>query len=250
MLEAEARADSGSIEPGGRPLRGSGVTSGLVADWLRQLILNGDLPPGARLRQETIAAKAGSSRLPVREALRTLEGEGLVALEPNKGARVTSLDLRELDLLYSTRAALEPIIVSDSMSAITDQAIAQCRAILERIEAGVSTVDFLLLDRDFHLLTYSGCSSQHLLSVVERLWNATQGYRRAFVTRHDPEWHEVTTMDHRLIMNAVSHRNSELAAKLVTAHIVRTQVALRASPHIFAAYREVQVPVDLPPLVH
>ncbi|MDO5684172.1 MAG: GntR family transcriptional regulator [Propionibacteriaceae bacterium] len=248
MLEADGPNPEPSGETGGRSSRGAGVTSALVTDWLRQLILNGDLPPGTRLRQETVAAKAGSSRLPVREALRTLEGEGLVALEPNKGARVTSLDLRELDLLYSTRASLEPIIIADSMGAITDEAIAQCEAILRRIEEGVTIVDFLLLDRDFHLLTYRGCSSQHLLSVVERLWNATQGYRRAFVARHDPEWQEVTTMDHRLIMQAVRRRNSELAAKLITAHIVRTQVALRSSPSVFSAARAGPAPVELPHL--
>lgn len=84
--------------------RASSGASRRVADYLRNAILAGEIGVGQRIPQETLATRLGASRLPVREALRTLEGEGLVILEPNKGARVTNLDAEELRvLLYIAR---------------------------------------------------------------------------------------------------------------------------------------------------
>jgi DNA-binding GntR family transcriptional regulator len=211
-----------------------GGASRRIADYLRHAILNEEFAAGERIRQETLAQRLGASRLPVREALRTLEGEGLVTLEPNKGARVTALDPAELDLLYGTRLRLEPFVMADSVPRLSDSRITRAGQILDEIESGVSTVNFLVLDREFHLLTYEGCRSSHLTSIVERLWNSTQHYRRAFVTQTGPDWVESTNLEHRLLHGALVDRNPEVAAALVASHITRTRVALRRSPDVFS----------------
>ncbi len=232
----------------GRSPRPEGGTIAHVADYLRQQIADGMLLPGQRLRQEQVAAETGTSRLPVREALRILEGEGLVWLEPNKGARVTSLDMHELDLVYSTRAAIEPLVIADSMHYISDGQVAEAREIVRSMEQTASPIDFLVLDRDFHLLTYRGCSSQQLLSIVERLWNATQQYRRVFMTSTGPDWREQTDIEHRLLLAAVEARSPELAAHLVATHITRTRVALRSRPELFVhetAPRPVEIDLEV-----
>ncbi len=213
------------------PTRGS---SAVVADYLRQEILDGRLVPGQRIRQEAVANSTGASRLPVREALRTLEGEGLVVLEPNRGARVTALDLHECDMLYSSRARIEPLVLADSVERISEETIVRLGEILDQIEAGVDLVDFLLLDRDFHLLSYSGCESGQLLSIVERLWNSTQQYRRAFSSRTGPQWLEDTNLEHRLLLRAIEARDGEVAGGIIATHITRTRRALHRKPDIFA----------------
>lgn len=204
-----------------------------VADYLRRAILDGEIGVGEKIRQETLASRLGASRLPVREALRTLEGEGLVDLQPNKGARVTKLDPEELHVLYHARVGIEPIVIAQSVSYLTTEQIEHADQILATIEDGVGVVDFLLLDREFHLLTYAGCRSHHLISIVDRLWNATQPYRRAFVTRTGDAWRDVTNVEHRLLFDAVRTRNAEVAGSILATHITRTLVELDRKPEIF-----------------
>lgn len=218
-------------DEGGRALRGAGAR---VADHLRMAILSGDFRAGEPIRQETLAKQLGASRLPVREALRTLEGEGLVTLEPHKGARVTVLDAAEFDLLYGTRARIEPLVLADSVPNLSDSVIQRTAALLDQIEAGVDAVEFLVLDRQFHLMMLEGCRSPHLRSIVERLWNSTQQYRRAFVTATGENWVAETNIEHRLLHAAVADRNADIAASILGTHITRTQVALRRNPQVFA----------------
>lgn len=219
------------LEDGARLPGGGGAR---VADYIRSAILDGEFAPGAHIGQEVLARRLGSSRLPVREALRVLEGEGLVTLEPNKGARVTVMDAAELDLLYGTRARIEPFVIADSVPRLSEERIEHAGSILAKIEAGVGVVEFLVLDRAFHLLTYEGCQSAQLTSIVHRLWNSTQQYRRAFVTQTGPSWAQETNAEHRLLHSAIVGRNAEVAAAIVGTHITRTRVALRRSPQVFA----------------
>lgn len=214
-------------------VRGNGGASRRVADYLRRAILDGEIGVGEKIHQETLASRLGASRLPVREALRTLEGEGLVDLQPNKGARVTKLDPEELHLLYDARLGIEPIVIAQSISYLTTEQIEHADQILTTIEDGVGVVDFLLLDREFHLLTYAGCRSHHVISIVDRLWNATQQYRRAFVTRTGDAWRDVTNVEHRLLFDAVRTRNAQVTGSILATHITRTLVELDRRPEIF-----------------
>lgn len=216
-----------------RSERANAGASRRVANYLRAAILDGEIGVGQRIPQETLATRLGASRLPVREALRTLEGEGLVILEPNKGARVTHLDAEEFHVLYRARAAIEPVVIEDSIPRLTAGQIERAGEILTEIEKGVGTVDFLLLDREFHLLTYAGCRSHHLTSIVERLWNSTQHYRRAFVTKTGEAWRDATNAEHRLLLQAVCTRNTEVAGAIVATHITRTRIDLDRHPEIF-----------------
>jgi len=84
-------------------------TSERIAAYLREAILSGEIPPGSRIRQEEIAERLGTSRLPLREALRMLEVEGLTQLEVNRSARVPALDPDELDVIYQMRERIETL---------------------------------------------------------------------------------------------------------------------------------------------
>src|ERR1700734_13653 len=91
----------------GNPLLGRQSSPEVIAESLRQAIIDGQLGPGESLRQENLAKHYAVSRIPVREALRQLGSEGWIVLEPNRGARVSPLSAQEVREIYEIRASLE-----------------------------------------------------------------------------------------------------------------------------------------------
>lgn len=200
-----------------------------VAAYLRTAILNGSIAPGERIRQEEIAERLGASRIPVREALRMLALEGLTELVVNKGARVPTLDTHQLDVVYRMRERLEPLALTESMPHLSAIQIDELAEIHHQIEANTDIPEFLRLDRAFHLLTYSGCQFDQLLNSVTRLWNATQHYRRSFMTLAGPERRWVVTAEHALILDAIQRQDPVDAERYLSGHIRRTRIELSHS---------------------
>jgi DNA-binding GntR family transcriptional regulator len=163
------------------------VASQRIAERLRDDILTGVLQPGERIRQEDIAAQAGSSRLPVREALRILHSQGLVQLKANSGAWVATLDLVECQAVYKMRERLEPLALAESIPHIDSDTLERIDDLQTAIENTTDQDRFLALDREMHLLCYAGNPIADLNRMVERFWNTTQAYRRAFVRMSGPE---------------------------------------------------------------
>jgi DNA-binding GntR family transcriptional regulator len=212
------------------------VTSQRIANTLREEILAGDLPPGTWLRQDDLAARLGSSRLPVREALRILESEGLTESLPNRGARVPTLDLHDVHTYYRMRERLEPLTLVESLAHLSDEQIGRMERIQDEIEHNSDVNRFLVLDREFHMTSYEACPSSHLLSTTVRLWNATQHYRRAFMLLTGPDRSDRLTLvnaEHRLILDAVRRRDAEDAERFLAGHIRRTRVELTKHPELF-----------------
>lgn len=219
-----------------RDPRGSdSVRSQHIAGILRDEILAGDLRPGTWLRQDELAARLGASRIPVREALRILESEGLTESFPNRGARVPVLSLDDVNTYYRMRERLEPLTLTESLSHLSDDHLARLERIQDEIENQSDVNRFLLLDRDFHMTTYSNCPSAPLLAMTERLWNSTQHYRRAFMVLADPDRAMIVNAEHRLILDAVRRRDPEDCERYLTGHIRRTRVELTAHPELFVA---------------
>ena len=210
------------------------AASSRIAQALRDDILNGSIEPGQRLRQEDIAERLGGSRLPVREALRIVAAEGLVQIEPNKGARVPLLDPGEVETLYRMRERLEPLALSESMANLSSADLAEISDIQRRIEQGVNVAEFLILDREFHLASYTGCSDEHLMLSVVRLWNSTQHYRRAFMSLAGSGREQIVNAEHRLLMEALERRDTEDAELYLLGHIRRTRKELVRRPEIFS----------------
>ena len=210
------------------------VSSARVAAYLREAILGGDLKPGMRIRQEEIAERFGASRLPVREALRTLEAEGLAESEPHKGARVPRLSQHEVEVIYRMRERLEPLALVESLPQLDVADHERLEDVQRRIEENEDLERFLDLDREFHMLTYSGCSIDPLNQNVTRLWNSTQHYRRAYVALGGKSRMWVVNSEHRLILDAVVRRDALDAERFLTGHIRRTRIELSHHPEVFA----------------
>jgi DNA-binding GntR family transcriptional regulator len=209
------------------------VSSARVAAYLREAILGGDLKPGMRIRQEEVAERFGASRLPVREALRTLEAEGLAESEPHKGARVPRLSQHEVEVIYRMRERLEPLALVESLPQLDAADHERLEDVQRRIEENGDLERFLDLDREFHLLTYSGCHIDPLTSMVTRLWNSTQHYRRAYVALGGKSRMWVVNSEHRLILDAVVRRDALDAERFLSGHIRRTRIELGHHPEVF-----------------
>lgn len=212
------------------------VGSGRVAAYLREAILGGDLRPGMRIRQEEIAERLGASRLPVREALRMLEAEGLIESEPHKGARVPRLTQHEVEVIYRMRERLEPLALVESLPRLDAADHDRLEEVQRRIEENDDLEKFLDLDREFHMLTYSGCEIEPLNQNVTRLWNSTQHYRRAYVALGGRNRMWVVNSEHRLILDAVVRRDALDAERYLAGHIRRTRIELGHHPEVFATW--------------
>jgi DNA-binding GntR family transcriptional regulator len=205
----------------------TGSLADRVADWIRAEIVDGRLGPGERIRQEAVAGRLNTSRMPVREALKRLHDEGLVTHVSHVGARVATLDVAELDEIYLIRERLEPLALAESIPLLHAGDHDQLRAYVEEMESSADPGDpsrWVAVDRLFHLRTYSAAPMPRLLEIIDGLWNRTQQYRRAY-TRLAARF-EIAHMEHRLLLEAVVGREPEVAAGLTRVHIRRTRLAL------------------------
>ena len=215
------------------PRNEGGISSDRVAAYLREAILSGELAPGARIRQEQVAARLGASRIPVREALRILQSEGLTEHEAHKGARVPRLTQHEVEIVYKMRERLEPLALVEGMAHLDTADHERLEELQQRIEHNDDLEKFLDLDREFHMLTYSGCHIDPLMSMVTRLWNTTQHYRRTYVALGGRNRMWVVNAEHRLILDAVVRRDAEDGERYLEGHIRRTRIELSHHPEVF-----------------
>ena len=210
-----------------------GASARRIADGVREAILAGEFGPGQRVRQEMIAAQYGASRVPVREALRILEAEGLVTLVANTGAWVSRLSLPECEELYQVRERIEPLLLRFSIPNLSGETIAELHRLADEMEAGTDVEAFLRLDREFHWLSYSGADTIVLGETVQRLWNATQHYRRAFTRLFTRQEDRAVHHEQHLIAHAIERQDAEEAERVLYGHIRRTRLELARHSEVF-----------------
>ena len=215
------------------PVR-DGITGTRVADELREAILRGTYPPGTRLRQEELAGQYGASRVPVREALRLLESEGLVTTVANAGAWIARLSLQECVELYQVRERIEPLLLRYSMPELSEGQIDRLAELAGTMARTSDVERFLELDREFHLGSYAGAGTTFLGPTVQRLWNTTQHYRRAFTRLLDDESNRIVHDEHHMLVAAIRERDSDDAERILLGHIRRTRRQLARHPEVFS----------------
>ena len=206
----------------------SPVASQRVADIVAGRILAGQLKPGDRIKQDELASELNLSRIPVRDALRILETRGLVSLRANAGARVASLTLRDMALSYQIREMLEPMLLAESIPNLTEADFAEMREVKARLEQVSDADDYMPLAQQFHWIAFRGHQAPLLAQIVERLWDVTHHYRRAYavVVLQDAELLEVMRAERDLLFGAILRREVDLAPRMLGAHIRRTHIGL------------------------
>ena len=216
----------------------SKVVSVQIADSLRRQILSGDLMPGERIRQEEIAEEFNASRIPVREALRILVTDGLVEVVANAGAWVSGLTMAECIEQYQIRERIEPLLLRSSLENFDESLLPKLEELVGALERNQDVKTFMELDRQFHMLTYSGAPDTALKEIIVRLWNTTQPYRRVYTKLVGSPGLSVTHLEHRLLLEAIARRDHEDAERILSGHIRRTRIALAQHPEVFKAVND------------
>jgi DNA-binding GntR family transcriptional regulator len=196
---------------------------------LRRLILAGELPPGAPVRQDAIATSLGVSRVPVREALKILEGEGQVVYHPHRGYFITELTMRDVREIYRVRDLLESEAIREGVPKLEEGALGRMRAALETMEAGDAeeVARMSKANTTFHMTLLAACDMPHLLKHIRLLREATDAYRSLYyLTDHAIE---SVRVEHRAIYEAARAGEVEQVVELATQHREHTVQALKAA---------------------
>jgi DNA-binding GntR family transcriptional regulator len=174
------RSEAGVVAMGGETGRaGPMQLTLLAAAQIRGLIIDGVLLPGEKVRQADLAAKIGVSRSPLREALRTLESEGVVSYEINRGYVVARLEPRDLAEIYRMRALLESDLlrsVSPAGKETLDALARHNREMLAAIDA-TDISEVLRANREFHFTIFELSPMNQFKHEIHRLWQLSEGYR-------------------------------------------------------------------------
>lgn len=220
------------MEPNGAT---HGATGARIASTLRDAILAGEYAPGERIRQDELAEAHGASRLPVREAIRLLESEGLVSVVANTGAWVATLSAEECQELYQMRERLEPLLLRMNVSRLTESEIDELDLLADSMEFSDDVERFLRLDQQFHLSYLDAVPTTFLADTVRGLWNRTQHYRRRATRLFYSDGDRSVHHDHHLIVNALRHRDEDDAERVLAGHIRRSRLELGRHPEVFAS---------------
>ncbi|HIY67385.1 MAG TPA: GntR family transcriptional regulator [Candidatus Agrococcus pullicola] len=188
---------------------------------LHERILSGDYEPGQRLVLERIGRELDISVVPVREAIRRLEAEGLVTFERNVGARVAAIDQHEYFETVQTLSVVEGAAISIAAPTITEDDLIKARGLNAKLEDllhadGFDPRAFSDLNERFHRVLSDRCPNSHLSDLVDRGWNRLARLRRstfAFV----PERAQASIAEHEEIINLIAtgadEREIELAVR-------------------------------------
>ena len=187
-----------------------------ISKVLADRIIAGVLEPGSRLGQDHIAEEFSSSHVPVREAFRRLESQGLVVSEPRRGVRVAGFSLGEVREVAEMRAALEVLALRNAIPHLT-------RAILDQADEANRGVDqapdvqaWEQANRSFHRTILIPCGMPRLLKAIDDLQAASA---RFLFSGWRAEWEAPTDRDHRAILDALRAGKGELAESVLARHV-------------------------------
>jgi len=202
------------------------TTPGLVAEVLREAILLSVLKGGEQLRQDEIAAHLGVSRIPVREALRQLEAEGLVVFYPHRGAIVSDLSYREVQEIYEIRIALETTAIRLAIPHISDADLLRAEKILDAIDLATDVARWSEINRQFHAVLYTPADRPRLLALINTMRTNVERYQRIYISLMQ---HQTTSQrEHREILEACKRRDIRAAVRNIERHLGNASQSLAA----------------------
>ena len=203
-----------------------GTTQQHALHWLREAIVVGELAPGERVPQDAIAERIGVSVVPLREALRVLEGEGQIVYRPRRGYFVAELALAELEEIYELRRLLETRAVELALPVWDADSDARMLAAAEECASQGSETEIaakLAANRRFHLAVLGSAGAPHLMRLIVQLWDSTEAYRAMYYNL--PHEREAADRAHRAIAAAVLERDG---ARVIAAQDAHREAALES----------------------
>jgi len=233
MIDVTNRFPLGSaangVERNAMPLAAVSVAprmsaSRMVADALREAIIDGALAPGAPLRQDAIARHFSISAIPVREALRQLESEGWIKGELNKGATVAPLNANEAREIYEIRASLESLALACAIPAHTPTTLREAKLLYDAARSETDPTLYVLRNEAFHLCLYAPAHRPQLTELIVTLHRRGERYLRLKLGFADHK--AVSDREHAALLRAVRRGDVSTAQKLITEHLLDTGALL------------------------
>jgi DNA-binding GntR family transcriptional regulator len=210
----------------GLPIQRQTVVSATLQA-LRERILRGELVEGEQLRQEALAEELGVSRIPLREALRQLQSEGLVTFYPHRGAVVSTLSPEEISEAFELRAVLEPDLLRRAIPNLTEADFARARGVLAAYEADLQSGDVSTwgeLNWQFHSIILAPANRPLSLGIVQNLNYHSNRYVRLQIMLTHGETR--AAQEHQLILAYCEKRETDAACSLLIEHILHAGRAL------------------------
>ncbi|OSQ40316.1 GntR family transcriptional regulator [Thalassospira mesophila] len=190
--------------------------TGKITRALAERIIAGHIAPGTKLRQDYFAEEFGASHVPVREAFRRLEAQGLVVSEPRRGVRVASFDIAEVHEVAEMRASLEVLALRHAAPHLTAAILDAAEAINRTGENAADVRSWEEANRAFHRLILTPCGMPRLLTTIDDLHAASA---RFLFSGFRMEWEAPTDQDHRAILKALRDRQFDVAAATLARHV-------------------------------
>ncbi len=200
----------------------------VVFQTLRRAIITGELSPGERLMEISLANQLGVSRTPVREAIRKLELEGLVIMIPRKGAQVAKITENNLRDVIEIRSALEEFAASLACERLDDEGRKELMKkhieFKNTVEKGGDIVSIIEKDEQFHDAIVLASKNRRLITIINSLREQFYRYRIEYVK--DAAMHSVLVDEHEALMNAIFNRDQTKAVSLMKTHLLNQQEAI------------------------
>ena len=196
------------------------TVASMTLDAIRDGILHGNYAEGEPLRQDALADELGVSRIPIREALRQLETEGLVTFNPHRGAIVSSLSLDEIEEVFDLRATIETDLLRRAMPHLTTHQLDQADDVLDRYAVALRSGNVARwgeLNWQFHASLYAPARRPITMSIVQRLHQQSDRYLRMQLALTHGETR--ANDEHRAIAAAARAHDTKRACQLVRDHI-------------------------------
>lgn len=191
----------------------------IIVELIRQEIYEGTYKPGARLNIADLAQRFQASAVPVREALRNLEAEGLVEFRPNRGVVIRDLSAREVRELFLMRLPLELLAATQAALLADDAALDGIEAILKRMDEAVGTEDWHTLHEQFHHEFYTLSQLPRLIQHVEVLRGQMRPYAKLYLS--DPKHVEMAQSEHYRMVAAARARDPNAIRLALVEHLRR-----------------------------
>ncbi len=189
---------------------------------LRKQILRGELKPGERLMEISLANKLGVSRTPIREAIRKLEHEGLVVMIPRRGAHVAEITRQELNDVLEVRLSLEILAIEKAVERMKEpdirklkRAEAEFAELVERDD--VDLTELGEADEHFHDIIYEGTGNRRLIQIINNLREQMYRFRVEYMKTKNIR--QTLVDEHDAIVRAVEAHDKEEAVRLTKLHI-------------------------------
>lgn len=201
-----------------------------ISEQLQQLIYSGDIAPGERLNEAALALRMGTSRGPIREAIRMLTGIGLVVAVPNRGVFVRQISVREMLEIYALRALLFGFAAQQAAEHLGDEDRREFEQLLDGMDAACEAGDgqrYYVLNLRFHALVMAQCHNQRAQQAYEDHAKELHLYRRRYFDAKANM--RRSNAEHRRIFEAIAQGTAERANKLAQAHVLQGRQRLLAT---------------------